>query len=1203
MDDIKIWSLTGMVFFFSACNLYDQRDESDRDEIPLFRLKNSKETGVDFENRLHETDTFNSIFYEYYYNGAGLAIADINNDGMSDIFFGANMENCRLYLNKGNLKFEDITEKAGIDTRGSWVTGVTMVDLDQDGWTDIYLSVGGNIVDDYRNILLMNNGATGSLTFTDRAQETGLDDDSYSTQSAFFDYDGDGDLDVYLLTSSMNIPNKNAIRDRTGDGSLRNTDKLYRNEGLSQNTGLPHFRDVSKEAGIVWDGFGLGIGISDFNRDGWPDIYVANDYLSNDLLYINQGDGTFSERIRDFIKHTSYSAMGMDISDFNNDGLVDLFTLDMLPEDYFRKRIMAGNMREYNRYRMELDKGYSRQYIRNMLQLNNGEIGGRQSFSEIGQLAGIFETDWSWASLFADFDNDGYKDLFIGNGIPRDLSNMDFTSVVMNLRREDPDMSFSIMGEILREELDELGHVKKSNVIYKNNGTLIFEDKTRAWGIDKPSYSTGAVFSDLDNDGDLDIVLNNINDPATIYENTLYHVGSSDSSRHYLQILLQGNAMNREGIGTKITLRNKGALQYYEHFPVRGFQSMVDPRIHFGTGNAESIDTLHVIWPDGKEQFLFAVKTDTFLTINYEEAALAQTDHKEPRLESRLFEEMDESLGINYRHQEKEFVDFMIQPLLPHMFSREGPGIAVGDINNDNLEDFYVGGSTGFYGMFFIQQADGKFRPKRLYDNPNFEDMGALLFDADNDGDEDLYVVSGGTGLPPGNQFYTDRLYINDGEGDFARSNTSLPVGPVSGSQVTACDFDRDGDMDLLVCGRVKLEEYPFPDRSYLLRNDTRPGTDQVVFTDVTGKIAPDIEQAGLVASALWTDYDRDGWIDIILAGEWMPLTVFRNMDGQFKNVTSETGLEIYTGWWNSLAGADFDRDGDIDFVAGNLGLNTRFKVSPEQPMRITAKDFDKNGYIDPVCSYYVQGKSYPIYHRNLMMDQMPFIHVKYAKYEEYARATMDDIFNEAQIEGAYVRECRYFNTAYIENRGDGSFRVHSLPIEAQLAPVFGILTGDYNHDGYSDILLSGNSYSFNVDDGQQDAMIGLYLEGDGSGDFKAIHGRESGFFVDGDAKGMAELVSNDGSSIIFTARNSGKLAAHRVNNKADKLMKINSEDRYAEIVFGTGETEYREFYHGSGYLSSSTRKMRISADMISVKITTYAGESRMVYGKDDGGT
>ena len=1157
----------------------------------LFEQVPATQSGLTFTNQLQETDSFNVLFYEYYYNGSGVAVGDLNNDGLSDVFLGGNMVKSALYLNQGDLRFEDFTDLTGVNTKGKWITGANMVDLNNDGYLDLYLCAAGNLGGDYSNLCFINNGDPENLSFTERSTSMGIDDPGYSTQAAFFDYDLDGDLDLYILTSSMTIPNKNRIRPRTSDGSREDTDKLYRNEGLDKATGLPIFKDVSGDAGISWDGFGLGLAISDINQDGWPDVYVANDYITNDLLYINQGDGTFEEQASRYFKHTSYSAMGTDIADINNDGLPDIVTVDMLPEEYYRKRIMAGNNRQYNQVRMEIEAGYHPQNIRNSLQLNNGAINGQVTFSEIGQLAGIHETDWSWAPLLADYDNDGRRDLFIANGIPHDLTNMDFSTVWAQMINENPNAKWSEVWKHLMEDLDTRGTVKISNYIFKNTGQLQFENRSLEWGIQVPTCSSGAAYADFDNDGDLDLITNNLNEYPTLYRNRARDELLTSTS-NYLQLVLSGSPKNTGGYGAKIWIFYGDQMQYLEHHPVRGFQSTVEQRIHFGLGEVSLIDSLFLLWPDGQRQTLHNVSVNQQMEISHEHSSRhVEEPEIRKKLSKPLFREVTAEVGINFKHNEREFVDFLVQPLILHQYSKEGPGITVGDIDGDGLEDFFISNGTGQSGSIYLQTKDGQFKSETLPDNVNYEDMGALLFDADGDGDQDLYVVSGGTGLPPGHGVYRDRIYLNDGTGEFKKANHALPDIRVCGSKVAAADFDRDGDLDLFICGRVDLENYPLPTNSYLLRNDS--DNNGVRFTDVSDEslVLGDFK-LGLLSDALWTDYNADGWVDLLLAGEWMPLTIFQNHEGKLKHVKS-TGLESYSGWWNSLTGADVDQDGDTDYIAGNLGLNSRFKATSEHPVSIFAADFDQNGLIDPIITYHVQQRSYPIHNRDLIIKQLPNLHRKMSFYEDFAGADVYQIFTTDALGKAYHNEANYFNSALIVNNGDGSFNMNPLPIEAQFAPVFGILANDYNHDGMTDLLITGNSYSSDIESGNYDAFNGLFLAGNGDGSFTTINARESGFFVDGDAKGLAELTGRNGERLILASQNSGPLKVFRTSGESKANLKLQPDDLVVNLGYRSGKQERREFYLGSNYLSGSSRILHIPDSVSSIQVIKFTGEVR----------
>ncbi|RDC61462.1 VCBS repeat-containing protein [Adhaeribacter pallidiroseus] len=1137
----------------------------------LYTLLKPSATGVTFANTITEDDSLNILNFVYLYNGAGVAAGDINQDGLTDLYFGGNMVSSKLYLNKGNFKFEDITLPAGVGTK-LWATGVTMIDINQDGRLDIYVcTVKPLAKEGVPNLLFINQGqdTTGKPVFKEEAQAYGLADTGYSTQSAFFDYDRDGDLDMYLLTNASDKTNRNNPNYKLTKGQNSNTDRLYRNNG--NNT----FTNVSQEAGIQIEGWGLGVGISDINQDGWPDIYVANDFISNDLLWINNKNGTFTNKIKDYLKHQSYNAMGTDIADYNNDGLVDIMVLDMLPEDNKRQKTTM-DVQNYDRFEINKRMGYEIQYVRNSLQLNNGN----NTFSEVGQMAGVYATDWSWGPLLADYDNDGWRDLFITNGYVRDITDLDY------VHYRQTSLQFGDEKAVAEKEKEAFGQVPKvkiPNYIYQNRHDLTFANKTKTWGLEESSNSNGAVYADLDNDGDLDLAVNNINAEAFIYQNNAEKL----EKNNFLKIKLKGAAPNQEGIGTTIRLKNKGQQQFYEHYLTRGFKSSVDPVVHFGLGKAPVIDSLEITWPDGKYQLLTQVKANQVLTVSYQNATAAKPQAK-PNPEA-FFKEVAADHTITFKHTEEDYIDFKNQPLMPHKLSQTGPGLAVGDVNGDGLDDFFVGGSARKTGAIFYQDKNGKFTGKPLSTLSNTEDdTGALFFDADNDNDLDLYVATGGNeNLDP--NAYLHRLYKNDGQSNFTLDARALPQIMVSGSVVTAADYDKDGDLDLFVGGRNSPKKYPMPGQSCLLQNNK--GT----FRNVTSALCKELEKAGMVTAALWTDFDQDNQIDLIVTGEWMPLLFFKNDKGIFKNVTNQTGLTHTEGWWNSLIAGDFDNDGDLDYVAGNLGLNSRFKASPEQPVSLVAKDFDKNGNIDPVMGYYIQGKNYPAPPRDALTDQLVSMRKKFPRYSDYGEATFEQMFTPEELQGAYQAKSYTFSSSYLQNQSHGKFTIKPLPMPAQVAPVYGMLATDFNHDGNLDVMLVGNSYATETAVGYYDASVGTALAGTGQGTFKIIPPKATGFNVSGDAKAMVQLLTTNNNSLLVVSQNADSLKVFAPSqNQNNQVIKLQPTDAYADLYFKNGKKRREEFTYGIGYLSQSGRAF-ISQNLSKVIITSFTGKQRQI--------
>lgn len=1166
--------LISILLLFAACGEKEQKT--------LFRLVENEDHGIFFSNDIHESDTFNILTLEYIYNGGGVAVADFNNDGLSDVFFSGNMVPNRLYLNQGNLKFEDISTQAGILPSNKWHSGVAVADINADGLMDIY--VCATIKKDSasrKNLLYINQGPDehGIPRFLDKAKEYGIEYGGHTTQAAFFDYDNDGDLDLYLLTNLIEKGIPTSYRAKIDDGSALNSDVLYRNN----NDGT--FTNVSADAGVVHEGYGLGLAIADINMDGWQDIYVSNDYISNDILYINNTDGTFTNRTDEMIRHQSQFSMGNDIADINNDALPDIITLDMLPESNLRRKtvVNAGN---YTNYINNEKYGYAFQYIRNMVQLNNGN----NTFSEIGQLLGVHQTEWSWSPLLVDIDNDGNRDLLVTNGFPKDITDKDFG----NYRNDVGNVAS--FGHLI----DSIPVVKVPNCAFRNNGDLTFNNVTEEWGLTKPSFSNGAATADFDNDGDLDYIVNNINDPVFLYENTLY-TGSEDEKKknHFLRIKLKGNGSNLSGFGTKIWLHyGNNEIQFHEHSTSRGYLSTVEDFVHFGLGSVSKVDSVLVQWPDGKFQRLQAVSSDQTIIVDYGGAYEPNTGSRKPVFYAGpkpLVTAVTKNKGVLFKHVDHDIIDFNVQRTIPHKFSQAGPAVAIGDVNGDKREDFFIAGSAGEAGVIFHQQVNGTFRQDMKF-QPGYiqsEDQGSLFFDADRDGDLDLYVASGSFENPLNSPLLQDRLYRNDGNGNFTIDTTALPPMNLVESCVRAADFDLDGDLDLFVGGRVVPGKYPYPSSSCILRNDGGK------FANVAQDVCPVLDRVGMVTDALWTDYNNDGKIDLIVAGEFMPITVFAN-DGRTFSALQSSGLEDYSGWWNSITGADFDQDGDIDFIAGNLGLNNYYKASQEHPLKVFAKDFDDNNSVDAILACYFRSEDgkmrlYPVHSWDELNSQSPKFRRKFSYYKQYATTTMDDLLNNEDKEDMLILETNYTATSYIENLGDGTFKVKALPVVAQTAPVNGLVADDFNEDGYLDIMMIGNDYGNEVFAGRYDAFTGMILSGNGRGDFKPLSIEESGFFVNGDGKSLVKI--SEGKEVLYLAsqnKDSVKVFA-KPSTAHGLIFRPEDSDAWAEARWPDGRKQKIEFYYGSGYLSQSTRTTSIPAGVSEIIVYNSKGESRKI--------
>ena len=1032
-------------------------------ESALFESLDTARTGIRFANTLPEAPEFNILNYLYYYNGGGVAVGDVDGDGRPDLYLSANLQSNRLYRNLGDFRFEDITDKAGVAGPPGWKTGVAMADVNGDGALDIYASAVNYLSMRGRNVLYVNDG-TGR--FTDRTTEYGLDFAGFSTQALFFDYDRDGDLDLYLLNHSVHTERQIGVAARRDVRHAQAGDRLYRNDGA-------RFTDVSAAAGIYGgvEGFGLGLAASDVNLDGCPDLYVANDFQENDFLYLNDCRGRFTEVGTRAFSHTSRFSMGADIADMNDDGLPDIVTVDMLPEDEAVFKTSAS-YEGWNLFEMRLRAGYSVQYPRNALQVNRGD----GTFAEVAQLAGVAASDWSWGPLFADLDNDGRKDLFITNGIYRRPNDLDYINYVGNEAAQSA-LTRGVTRAENQDLLKRMPQIPLANHAFRNDGGLRFTDMAEAWGLGDKGFSNGSAYVDLDDDGALDLVVNRLNAPAAIYRN----LAATRRAAHWLQVRLAGRSPNTDGVGATVIAVSGSHRQRLEQQPVRGFQSSVDRRLHFGFGAATVADSLIVIWPDARYQILTQVPLDRRLTLHQDSAAGAWS--YAPGLPVPVVDDAPR-VGAAVVHAENDFLDYNREPLMPHVVSAEGPALAVADVNGDGRDDLFVGGAKWQRGTLLLQQADGRFRESSravFAADSTAEDVDATFFDADGDADLDLYVVSAG------NEFWSefaeldDRVYLNDGRGHFTRAVTALPSGfRENGSTVTAADFDGDGDQDLFVGSRVVAREYGRTPISHLLRND---GTGR--FTDVTESVAPGLATAGLVTEARWADLNGDRRPDLVVVGEWMPVRVWFNRGDRLEEQPDALGLTTASGWWNSLAVADLNGDGALDLVLGNAGTNGFLKASPKEPVRMYVHDFTGTGTTKQIITRYVHGTAYPVAGRDDLVKLMPAIRGRYPSFGAFGASRLEDIFPATEIAKAEVKHAATFESAIALNDGRGRFTLRALPVEAQTSMLFASLAYDLNGDGQVDLLMAGNQYGVPPVYGRYDASRGTLLLGDGTGAFR----------------------------------------------------------------------------------------------------------------------
>ena len=1123
--------MLGIVFLLQVCIKPEPIQQ-------LFMSLSPAVTNITFENNVDEEGLFNSINYLYFYDGGGVAVGDINNDGLADIYFTSNMYTNHLYLNKGNFHFEDITQEAGVyGGMEGWTTGVTMADVNGDRFLDIYVCYSNLFDKQGANLLFINNG---DLTFTERATEYGLDFKGLSRQAAFFDYDLDNDLDMFLLNHSIHSKGTYGHIDLRNKRDAEAGDKLYRNDN-------GRFVDVTAESGIYESilGYGLGVAIGDINWDGHPDIYISNDFHEDDYLYYNNGNGTFSEALRSSVGHTSRASMGNDLADMNNDGLLDVVVVDMMPEreDIRKSSVFADPFNiDYVKQRF----GYHFQYRRNTLLLNRGNalkpIPGTDTpfnlFSEIGQLAGIHATDWSWAPLFVDLDNDGYKDLFVSNGIYRRLNDLDYLD---HLKKNEVQLELNsrkfqskpapIDSDKLTEILQYAPSVPLQNYIFQSQGDLSYINRAEEWGLADPGFSSGAAYADFNNDGGMDLVVNNTNGLATIYKNLIYldNLDSLDKN-NYIKIQLIGEDLNTHGIGSKVLIYTNEKTFFQELMATRGFQSAVEPVLNFGLGNAKMIDSLRVIWSTGEHQLLFNIIANQRIRL-YQRNATDSYQYETKMKTNKMFQDVSEISHIDYKHQENTFIEYNREPFIPHFLSMEGPAFDVADINNDGLVDVYLGGGKHQPGAIYLQNKRGEFKivvDSVFIRDSHGEDVDAAFFNANNDEFSDLYVAKGGNEFFAKMEPLKDCLYFGVGKGKFVKSQSALPDIYANSACVKPADIENDGDMDLFIGTRSVPREYGVIPKSFILIND---GTGH--YTDQTTAYAAALSETGMVTDALWLDLNKDSLKDLVVVGEWMPIRIFYNSADVLTEVTDQYGLQNTTGWWNTLVAGDLNNDGHSDLVVGNLGLNSFLKTSITQPVQLYIDDFSGNNKLEQILTYYNGSKDYPLASRDLMIENIPFLQEKYPTYADYAGEAIDDIFTKDQLQSATLRQVVEFASVVMINNGNETFTKNILPIEAQFSPNYSLLIDDINNDGFQDLITGGNFSGVPPDLGRYDASFGEIFLGDGQGSFTSLNFHTSGFVVNGEIRQMKKIKNPNNQDRILVARNNHTVAIfNRLKNK-----------------------------------------------------------------------